>query len=171
MAGKVFFDYISYMETYRGRDKFIRATSYLACLVGGKLQAKNPSLAGKCFIVVNELNACRTVLRLFDDSAMLGYCLHYSFKKQEKDKLQRVLNLIMNIINQVFYPLVHAAWAADKKLISISSAPWWTASLLAWVVSLTLSVLISLRQLHRIRSSNHEWVAFNVWFQQHVWFQ
>ena len=49
MAAKVFFDYISYMETYRGRDKFIRATSYLACLVSGKLQAK--AEFGKCFIV------------------------------------------------------------------------------------------------------------------------
>ena len=66
MGGKVFFDYIFYMETYQGRDKFIRATSYLACLVGHKLKAKNPSL--------ENVSLWRTVLRLFD--------LHYSFKKQ-----------------------------------------------------------------------------------------
>ena len=75
--GKSFKNYVYYLESYRGRDKVIRCTSYCSLLLGGLIENKNKAIANKLFLVVSELNACRVVLRLFDDSSMAAYCLKY----------------------------------------------------------------------------------------------
>jgi len=72
---------IKYIETYRGRDKVIRATSYLSCLLGGILEKNKSNYSQKLFIFMNELNGCRIILRLFDDLSMLAYSLNYGLGK------------------------------------------------------------------------------------------
>ena len=52
-----------------------------------------------------------------------------------------MLGLAKNLCDQLFFPLEHIAWAADKKLLNIASAPWWVMSIAAWALSLTLSIL------------------------------
>ena len=74
---KTFKDYVYYLESYRGRDKIIRCTSYFSLFLGGLTENYNKPIAKKLFIVVSELNACRVVLRLFDDCSMVAYCLKY----------------------------------------------------------------------------------------------
>ena len=62
------------------------------------------------------------------------------FVMKEKDIVDRVLSLLSNIVNQLFFPIEHIAWAADKGLLSVTAAPWWLASLLTWITSLLINI-------------------------------
>jgi len=55
--------------------------------------------------------------------------------------MDRIFSLLSNIVNQLFYPIEHIAWAAEKGLISTTAAPWWFASLLTWITSLLINIL------------------------------
>ncbi|CAG2053578.1 unnamed protein product [Timema podura] len=60
---------------------------------------------------------------------------------QEEDKVVRLLNVLMNAIDQTYYPIEHIAWAADHKLLTLDSNPWWVATSWCWVISLYLGLI------------------------------
>ena len=68
------------LETYRGREKFMRLLQYASYLTSGGLPCEG---AGEKFRVFAEaMSECRTVLRLFDDAAMISYARSYGVGKE-----------------------------------------------------------------------------------------
>ncbi|XP_074664808.1 peroxisomal membrane protein 11C-like isoform X2 [Strix aluco] len=80
MAAGALSGLVAVLETYRGRDRVVRALCYGCQLAGGALagpQAPPSGLPGSLLAVSAQLSACRTALRLFDDFAMLSYSCGY----------------------------------------------------------------------------------------------
>uniref|UniRef100_A0A1B6CRJ8 Peroxisomal membrane protein 11C n=1 Tax=Clastoptera arizonana TaxID=38151 RepID=A0A1B6CRJ8_9HEMI len=63
----------------------------------------------------------------------------------------QICGVVSNILDQLYYPLEHVAWASDKKLLSVRSDKWWTLSTICWVLSVYFCLIKSLRYLSVIR--------------------
>ncbi|KAM6107098.1 peroxisomal membrane protein 11C [Pterocles gutturalis] len=152
---------VAALETYRGRDRVVRTLCYGCQLAGGALarlqaapggpQAAPGGLPGSLLAVSAQLSGCRTVLRLFDDLAMLSYSCGYGLGPKDEDGLVRGLSVLCNLADQLYYPCEHVAWAADAGVIPAGSQRWWTLSTGLWACSLLLGILRSLRILFRLR--------------------
>ncbi|XP_030395904.1 peroxisomal membrane protein 11C-like isoform X2 [Gopherus evgoodei] len=145
---------VSVLESYRGRDRVIRTLCYGCQLAGGVLARKSPteSEMGRRLLAVSaQLSHCRTVLRLFDDLAMLAYSRQYGLGAKEEDTIVRWLSVLNNLADQLYYPCEHVAWAADADVIRTNSHKWWTLSTAFWGLSLVLGIVRSLRILFQLR--------------------
>ncbi|XP_032850623.2 peroxisomal membrane protein 11C-like isoform X1 [Tyto alba] len=154
MAAGAFRGLVAVLETYRGRDRVVRALCYGCQLAGGALagpQASPSGLPGSLLAVSAQLSACRTALRLFDDFAMLSYSCSYGLGPKDEDTLVRALSVLCNLANQLYYPCEHIAWAADAGVVRLGSRNWWTLSTVLWAFSLLLGILRSLRILFQLR--------------------
>lgn len=69
-----------YLDTYNGRDKVMRILYYSAQYLAGITKSKE--LEHKLNIFSDQINCCRTVLRLFDDIPMLTYTLSYGLGRK-----------------------------------------------------------------------------------------
>ncbi|XP_029356367.1 peroxisomal membrane protein 11C [Echeneis naucrates] len=145
------------LESYRGRDKVIRAVCYSSQLIGGVLSRQadadvcSQQLGKRLLLLSAQLSQCRTVLRLFDDASMLVYSHNYGFGATDEDPLVRWLSILTNMADQLYYPCEHVAWAADAELIKVKSERWWLLSTVLWGTSLLLGILRSLRVLLLLR--------------------
>ncbi|XP_054459089.1 peroxisomal membrane protein 11C [Anoplopoma fimbria] len=141
------------LESYRGRDKVIRTVCYGSQLVGGVLSQKAETdvsshrLGKRLLLFSAQLSHCRTVLRLFDDLSMLAYSHSYGLGGGEEDTVLRLVSVLTNVADQLYYPCEHIAWAADAELIKVKSDKWWLFSTVLWGTSLLLGILRSLRVL------------------------
>uniref|UniRef100_UPI003AACB6D2 peroxisomal membrane protein 11C n=1 Tax=Centroberyx gerrardi TaxID=166262 RepID=UPI003AACB6D2 len=149
---------VSLLESYRGRDKVIRTVCYGSQLVGGVLSrgggagADGTSRLGNSLLLLSaQLSHCRTVLRLFDDLAMLAYSSSYGLGAGEEDSGLRCISVLTNMADQLYYPCEHVAWAADAQLIRVKSDKWWLVSTVLWGASLLLGILRSVRVLMLLR--------------------
>ncbi|XP_071380660.1 peroxisomal membrane protein 11C isoform X2 [Centroberyx affinis] len=149
---------VSLLESYRGRDKVIRTVCYGSQLVGGVLSrgggagAEGASRLGNSLLLLSaQLSRCRTVLRLFDDLAMLAYSSSYGLGAGEEDSGLRCISVLTNMADQLYYPCEHVAWAADAQLIRVKSDKWWLVSTVLWGASLLLGILRSVRVLMLLR--------------------
>ena len=71
------------LETYRGREKLMRILQYASFLASGGLHKVSYEATGEKFRVFAEaMSECRTVLRLFDDAAMISYARGYGTGKE-----------------------------------------------------------------------------------------
>jgi len=138
------------LGSYAGREKVMRTAAYAAMFVAGAGDGNAKRRAG---ILSTQLNSARTILRLFDDVPMLAFSLKYGTGAQEKDLVKRCLSLVCNAANQLYFPVEHIAWAADQKLIQISSSRWWTAGIALWAISLLSNILRSLRTISLLGES------------------
>ncbi|XP_054280549.1 peroxisomal membrane protein 11C [Macrosteles quadrilineatus] len=129
------------LESYDGRDKILRLIGYTSYLVSGLTKNRALSRFG------DSVSECRTILRLLDDLPMLTHTLAYGLGRKEPDMHMQVCGVVVNILDQLYYPLEHVAWAADRGLISLRSDHWWTASNACWAFSLYFSIARSLRYL------------------------
>uniref|UniRef100_A0A8C2TIV3 Peroxisomal biosis factor 11 gamma n=1 Tax=Coturnix japonica TaxID=93934 RepID=A0A8C2TIV3_COTJA len=71
---------VAALESYRGRDRAVRALCYGCQLAGGALsgpQSPAEGLPGSLLALSAQLSSCRTVLRLLDDLAMLSHSRDY----------------------------------------------------------------------------------------------
>ncbi|NWI67908.1 PX11C protein, partial [Todus mexicanus] len=154
MATGAFRGLVASLETYRGRDRVVRALGYGCQLAGGALarpQEPPSGLPGSLLAVSAQLSACRTALRLFDDLAMLSYSCGYGLGPKDEDGVVRGLSVLCNLANQLYYPCEHVAWAADAGIVRVGSQKWWTLSTALWAFSLLLGILRSLRILFQLR--------------------
>lgn len=136
------------LNTYQGRDRVIRTTSYACFLLSG--MAKSRTKERLC-ILGTQLSSCRIMLRLFDDILMLNYNLQYGFGRKEEDTIMRCLSVVCNFADQLFYPVEHVAWAIDQQLITINGTPWWHSSTFLWFLSLYCNLLKVLRSIFLLR--------------------
>lgn len=73
----------SVLETYRGREKIMRLLQYASFLASGGLQKVSCEATGEKFRIFAEaMSDCRTVLRLFDDAAMISFARSYGTGKE-----------------------------------------------------------------------------------------
>ncbi|NXD82455.1 PX11C protein, partial [Halcyon senegalensis] len=154
MAAGAFGGLVAALETYRGRDRAVRALCYGCQLAGGALagsRAPPSGLPGRLLAASAQLSACRAALRLFDDLAMLSYSCGYGLGPKDEDGLVRGLSVLCNLTNQLYYPCEHVAWAADAGILRVGSQKWWTLSVALWATSLLLGILRSLRILFQLR--------------------
>ncbi|NXM68609.1 PX11C protein, partial [Serilophus lunatus] len=150
MAAAALRGLVAALETHRGRDRAVRALSYGCQLAGGAL-AGPEGLPGGLLAASAQLSSCRTVLRLFDDLAMLRYSCGYGLGPEDEDVLVRGLSVLCNVANQLYYPCEHLAWAADVGIVRAGSRRWWTLSTALWGCALLLGMLRSLRVLCQLR--------------------
>ncbi|XP_021357786.1 peroxisomal membrane protein 11C-like [Mizuhopecten yessoensis] len=132
---------VSVLESYRGKDRIIRLTGFVATFLAGTAKGKS-ALHFKT--IATELAACRTVLRLFDDTSMLMSNLVYGTGSKEPVTALRILQLIGNFVNQLYYPVEHIAWLGSKNIINVESGKYMLFGLMIWVTSLTTEITKSL---------------------------
>ncbi|XP_073980655.1 peroxisomal biogenesis factor 11c isoform X2 [Rhodnius prolixus] len=137
-----------YLDTYNGRDKVMRILYYSAQYLAGITKSKE--LEHKLNIFSDQINCCRTVLRLFDDIPMLTYTLSYGLGRKEPDNVVQMCNVAVNTLDQLYYPLEHIAWAADCKLLSLKSDSWWTATSICWALSMYLMMIKGINEFSTI---------------------
>ncbi|KAG0725440.1 Peroxisomal membrane protein 11C [Chionoecetes opilio] len=130
---------VQVLETYRGREKALRTLQYglLALTPVARHKGNRATLEA----VSSQFGAARIILRLFDDLSMLQYSLKVLRKGKEGDWLVRWLEVANTVVDQLFFPVEHLAWARDVKIVRGSSSPLWHASLLLWAASLVLTIL------------------------------
>lgn len=69
-----------YLESYEGRDKFLRTLSYAAKLA--TVFPKSNETAHKFKYFGSQMSGCRVMLRLLDDIPSIHYALTYGWGKQ-----------------------------------------------------------------------------------------
>lgn len=102
--------YADYVDTYGGRDRIMRILYYSSQLVGGL--TTSDKLAQKLDILSDQINSCRTVMRLFDDAPMLCYTLSYGLGKEVE----------FHSFNQGEHPLPMGFYIKLVKYINLKSS-------------------------------------------------
>lgn len=139
----------NYLETYSGRDKMLRTLSYMAKLLTVCTSSKNAEKKLKTF--GSQMSECRVMLRLLDDLPALHYIMTYGWGKQEPDWLIRWSQVIQNVVDVIYSPIEHIAWAGQHNIVSINNDKWDLATTWFWIVSLHLSLLKSFRLLQKLQ--------------------
>ncbi|XP_060702555.1 peroxisomal membrane protein 11C [Hemiscyllium ocellatum] len=147
------------LESYRGRDRFVRTVCYSSRLLGGLLVVQaggRPELGRRLLLVAQQLSNCRATLRLFDDLSMFLYSRGYGLGGTEEDAILRLLSVTGNLADQLYYPCEHIAWAADYRILNINSEKWWMFSNTLWTLSLALGALRSFRVVQLLKKKLKE---------------
>ncbi|XP_065193273.1 peroxisomal membrane protein 11C-like [Sycon ciliatum] len=140
-----------FLETYRGRDKIYRLISYFSQFVASGLdKLGHTQSASRLESLGSALSACRVVLRLGDDLAMWQVTKAYGLGSQVGHPVLRMLGIVQNVFDQLYYPLEHIAWACDVGVLKRPSAFWWVASIAAWAGSLLTSLITKLVKLTQL---------------------
>ncbi|XP_076439037.1 peroxisomal membrane protein 11C-like [Babylonia areolata] len=155
----VIMDVVKLLESYRGKDRIIRLSTYVLMFLGGR---GSTPLQVKCRKVSAELGGCRVILRLFDDFSMLMLNLSKGFGLKETSSWLRPLEVASGILGQLYYPVEHLAWLRDKEVLPGKSALLWLLGLVIWALSLLTEIIkcvVKLRvnwiQTHRLQKQKH----------------
>jgi peroxin-11C len=145
---------INYFETYRGHDQSLGLIGYGSLMLSGASKTNNKY--SRIFKKLSsEISNARAVLRLLDDTSMLGYTISYGLGRHEKVFLKRMLTIISNIASHVYYVSEHVGWAADKNILTnINSGIYHLTSLLCWLISLFCSIVCNLVTLKQMINSS-----------------
>lgn len=152
-----------FLETYKGRDKVLRALSYMAKMGTGLTTEET---AKKLKIFGSQMSGCRVMLRLLDDIPMLHYALLYNshYKVhflsalesnehfnyffffcsnyfQDPDWVIRWIDIVQIVVDVIYYPIEHIWWAGELKLIAINKDAWDVGTTYFWLISLYLSLM------------------------------
>ncbi|KAK7084831.1 Peroxisomal biogenesis factor 11 gamma [Halocaridina rubra] len=144
-------DIVSVLETYRGREKTMRTIQY-GLLFATPLASRNVKAAFE--VISSQLGLSRVVLRLFDDLPMLQFSLSCGIGKKDEDDTVRTLQILNNVVDQLYFPVEHIAWLRDVKVLRGTSTGLWNISLLLWGISLCLNILRSLRRITLLKKRN-----------------
>ncbi|XP_003737000.1 peroxisomal membrane protein 11C [Galendromus occidentalis] len=142
------------LQTYQGRDGLIKTMGYAFMLCGG---VTDKGVKKRFQILSKEMSHCRVILRLLDDWPMLKYNLQYGLGKPEEDQLLRAVSVIKNIADQLFFPVEHLAWLADKRIVRTRHTNrLWVASKFLWAFSLYCGCLKAVRTLNALQRKQGE---------------
>ncbi|KAF7990215.1 hypothetical protein HCN44_000020 [Aphidius gifuensis] len=135
-----------YLETYEGRDKFLRTLSYTSKLL--TIIPRSQENVNKIKYFSSQMSDCRVMLRLFDDIPTIYYAYSYWNGKQESDSLLRWLNIVQNILDIVYSPIETVCWLGEHKLLKINIDKWDNVSTWFWIISLYISLVKAMRKRH-----------------------
>ncbi|XP_012268478.2 peroxisomal membrane protein 11C [Athalia rosae] len=137
------------LDTYQGRDKFLRLFAYLGKLGTGIIPYND--VAVKSQIFSSQISGCRVILRLLDDIPTLHSIASYGWGKEEPDRLIRWANLLQNLVDIIFCPLEHICWAGEKKILSVNVSLLDNATTWCWLISIYLSLVKSVRRINQLQ--------------------
>lgn len=146
-------DVVGVLESYRGREKTMRTIQY-GLLFLTPAARHSPSTRAVLEAVSKQVGGVRVILRLFDDLSMLQYSREVLRQGKGKDWIVRWLEVANIVVDQLFFPVEHLAWARDVKILRGSSSSLWHASLLLWATSLVLTILRSLRKISLLQQDS-----------------
>ncbi|KAL0122007.1 hypothetical protein PUN28_007061 [Cardiocondyla obscurior] len=138
-----------YLETYSGRDKMLRTLSYAAKFLTVCTSSESTEKKLKTF--GSQMSECRTMLRLLDDLPMFHFALTYGWGKQEPDWLIRWSQVMQNVVDVIYSPIEHIAWAGQHNIVSINNEKWDLTTTWFWIISLHLSLFKTLRLLQKLQ--------------------
>ncbi|KAJ8674110.1 hypothetical protein QAD02_005372 [Eretmocerus hayati] len=138
-----------YLDSYEGRDKFLRTLSYAAKLASGFPSSSNT--ADKFKIFSSKMSGARVILRLLDDIPNLHHAMTYGWGQKEPDWFIRTIELIKISVDLFYGPVEHICWAGENKLIPINIDKWGHATVWFWISSLYLSLLKTLRKYRLLK--------------------
>ncbi|XP_014232693.1 peroxisomal membrane protein 11C [Trichogramma pretiosum] len=133
-----------YLDSYEGRDKFLRTLSYAAKMASGFPTSNDTSDKFKKF--GSKMSGARVILRLLDDIPNIHSVMTYGTGQKEPDWLIRTIELIKITVDLLYSPVEHICWAGENNLISIDIEKWGNATTWFWIGSLYLSLLKTLRK-------------------------
>ncbi|OXU30628.1 hypothetical protein TSAR_003642 [Trichomalopsis sarcophagae] len=133
-----------YLDTYEGRDKFLRTLSYAAKLASGFPSSDDTADKFKSF--GSKMSGARVILRLLDDIPNIHHAMSYGWGQQEPDWFIRTIELIKIAVDTFYGPVEHICWAGENKLIPIDVDKWGNATVWFWIGSLYLSLIKTLRK-------------------------
>ncbi|XP_048749581.2 peroxisomal membrane protein 11C-like [Ostrea edulis] len=142
------------LESYRGRDKIVRLCTYAVMCIGGRGQA---DFSKRLLAISEGLGRARTTMRLFDDLSMLFKTRSYGTGAQDKNPIVRLMTLITNISYQIFYPMEHIYWLADRQVLpSFTPWKWMVGSIVAWAVALSADIIKMIAKIVTLRKELSE---------------
>ncbi|XP_017893583.1 peroxisomal membrane protein 11C-like [Ceratina calcarata] len=148
-----------YLDTYQGRDKFLRTLSYIAKFA--TVGTSSNETEKKLRVISRQMSECRVILRLLDDIPVLHYALTYGWGKTETDWLIRWTELTQIAVDIIFCPIEHISWAGEHKLIKVDTEVWSNTSTWLWIISLQLSLMKSLRRLKTLSNYRRHLIETN----------
>lgn len=69
-----------YLDTYQGRDKFLRTLSYVAKFATFGTSSEDTEKKLKTFS--SQMSGCRVILRLLDDIPVIHHAMIYGYGKE-----------------------------------------------------------------------------------------
>ncbi|KAG8183810.1 hypothetical protein JTE90_027735 [Oedothorax gibbosus] len=75
---------------------------------------------------------------------MLQYTLSYGIGSKDEHAVARVLGVLKNLLDQVYFPVEHMAWAADQKIVKAQSSYFYTFGTILWGLSSYIGIVKSL---------------------------
>ncbi|CAB0038791.1 unnamed protein product [Trichogramma brassicae] len=133
-----------YLDSYEGRDKFLRTLSYAAKMASGFPTSNDTADKFKKF--GSKMSGARVILRLLDDIPNIHSVMTYGTGQKEPDWLIRTIELIKITVDLLYSPVEHICWAGENNLVSIDIEKWGNATTWFWIGSLYLSLLKTLRK-------------------------
>ncbi|KAK0085166.1 hypothetical protein PV325_005663 [Microctonus aethiopoides] len=137
-----------YLDSYEGRDKFLRTFSYVAKLA--TILPKSNDTVMKLNRFSSQMSGCRVILRLLDDIPTLHAAINYGWGRQEPDGIMRCLELIELFVDIIYSPIETISWAGGQELISIDVNKWDNVSTYFWIISLSLTLIKSMRKYQQL---------------------
>ncbi|XP_011498573.1 PREDICTED: peroxisomal membrane protein 11C [Ceratosolen solmsi marchali] len=133
-----------YLETYEGRDKFLRTLSYAAKLASGFSSSHDTAIKFKKF--GSKMSGARVILRLLDDIPNIHRVKTYTLRQKHSDWIIRFIEVFKIALDLFYSPIEHIYWAGENKLIQINVVKWNRISVWFWIFSLYLALIKSLRR-------------------------
>ncbi|KAH0950283.1 hypothetical protein HN011_010596 [Eciton burchellii] len=140
-----------FLETVSGRDKTFKLLSYMAKLLTACTSSKDTE--NKLKIFGSKISDCRVMIRLLDDVSVLHDIMSYGWGQQESDTVIRWCQVIQNIVNLVYSPIEHFAWAGQHKIVSINVKKWDLVTTVFWIISIQLCLVKALRMLQKLQKA------------------
>jgi len=138
-----------YLDSYEGRDKFLRTLAYAAKLASGFPASNKTSDKFKSFS--SKMSGARVILRLLDDIPNIHHAMTYGWGQKEPDWFIRTIELIKICVDTFYGPVEHLCWAGENKLIPLNTEKWGNATVWFWIASLYLSLLKTLRKYRLLK--------------------
>ncbi|CAF0852323.1 unnamed protein product [Didymodactylos carnosus] len=142
---------INQMDKYSSRNLMLSFSQYTTCLTAGCLP-KDSQLRERLINLYMRLGLCRTINRSLDFLTCLHRCKLYGLGDQEKNSTTRLLTLLTNISQLIYYPSESIAWLCEAQVFKRSSQLFRAISLSCWLISIIISIIINtikFRKLHR----------------------
>ncbi|XP_064644941.1 peroxisomal membrane protein 11C-like [Lineus longissimus] len=140
-------DISQFLCTWQGRDKTIRTCSFGLGFISGVFPTQQQKLGA----IQGQLSSCRVVLRLFGDLPVWLHCVDYGLGAKEKHPLMKVLGVINNVFDLLYFPIEHIAWLGDLRVVDVNSSKWWRLGIITWGLSLWTGIVRSLLMIYSMR--------------------
>merc|ERR1711892_108065 len=133
-----------------GRDKVARLLSYSCHLASGS-KLLPVSLSVRLSRLAGQLSVWRATRRLADSPLMLRHLYQTGWGGGEEDWLTRWLQIVTNLVDLLYYPVEHIAWAGEHKILPVTPDIWWSQANCLWAISLYLNIGSAIRKVYVLR--------------------